>query len=171
MQLPHTVPSTPSEQYVGADGGAAQLPSVFPAAIVHVPEQQSPFREQTSFVWMQKDEPSWQCPLVQRCEQHSPSEAQVLPAEWQAVVRAAHLPAVQVPLQQLASEVHAWVSEMHAAEPHLPLTQLRVQHSVEDPQLAPLGEHVAVLAAQVCEVPSHNVEQQSAPVWQRSPNR
>ena len=87
------------------------------------------------------------------------------------MVSAAHLPAVQVPLQQPASDVHALVSEIHAAELHFPLTQLRVQHSVEDPQLAPLGEHVAVLAAQVCDVPSHSAEQQSAPVWQRSPNR
>jgi len=58
LQLPHTVPSTPSEQYVGADGGAAQVPSVFPVGMVHVEEQQSLSREQTSFVWMQKDEPS-----------------------------------------------------------------------------------------------------------------
>jgi hypothetical protein len=62
------------------------------------------------------------------------------------------------------------LSEIHAVAPHFPLTQLRVQHSVEDPQLAPLGAQVVVLAAQVCDLPSHSVEQQSAPDWQISPN-
>ena len=94
----------------------------------------------------------------------------MLPAEWHAVVIGAHLPLVQVPPQQLASDVHAWLSEMHAVAPHFPLTQLRLQHSVEDPQLAPLGAQVVVLAAQVCDVPSQSSEQQSAPDWQMSPN-
>ena len=93
----------------------------------------------------------------------------MFPAEWHAVVSGAHLPLVHVPPQQLASDVHAWLSEMHAVAPHFPLTQLRLQHSVEDPQLAPLGAHVVVLAAQVCELLSQSFEQQSAPDWQMSP--
>jgi hypothetical protein len=40
----------PSLQYVEPEGGAAQVPTVFPAAIVHVAEQQSVPLVQTSFV-------------------------------------------------------------------------------------------------------------------------
>jgi hypothetical protein len=58
LQLPHVVPSTPSLQYVGAEGGAAQVPSFLPVGMVHVAEQQSLPLEQTSFVWIQNDEPS-----------------------------------------------------------------------------------------------------------------
>ena len=50
LQLPQTVPSTPSLQNVGAEGGGAQVPRVLPAGMVHVDEQQSPLREQTSLV-------------------------------------------------------------------------------------------------------------------------
>jgi hypothetical protein len=164
LQPPHTVPSTAALQYVAPLGGGPQVPSVLPAAIVQVDEQQSKSFEQTSFACTQNDEPSWQRPPVQRLEQHSESAAQVFPAVWQVVVSGAHVPAVQVPLQQLAPEVQAWLSEMHAVAPHLPATQLRLQHSVELPQLAPLGAHDAVLAAQVCVEASHRAEQQSAPV-------
>ena len=50
VQLPQTMPSTPSLQYVGPDGGTPQVPSVFPAAMVHADEQHSLLREQTSLV-------------------------------------------------------------------------------------------------------------------------
>ena len=50
----------PSEQYVAPLGGAAQVPSVLPAAMLHFDEQHSASREQTSFVCTQKDDPSWQ---------------------------------------------------------------------------------------------------------------
>lgn len=93
----------------------------------------------------------------------------MLPAVWQAVVSGAHFPLVQVPPQQEALEEHAWLSEMQAVAPHFPFTQLRLQHSVDEPQLAPPGVQVPVLAAQVCDAVSHSVEQQSAPDWQRSP--
>ena len=106
---------------------------------------------------------------MQRCEQHSPSEAQVFPALWQAVVRGAHLPLVQVPLQHAAFDVHARLSETHAVVLHFPPEQLSVQHSVELAQLAPPGAQVVVLAAQVCDLLSHSVEQQSEPDWQISP--
>jgi hypothetical protein len=106
---------------------------------------------------------------VQSCEQHSPSEAQAFPALWQAVVRGAHFPLVQVPLQQAASDVQARLSETHAAALHFPPEQLSVQHSVEEPQLAPLGAQVVVLAAQVCDLVSQSAEQQSAPDWQMAP--
>lgn len=108
---------------------------------------------------------------MQSREQHSPSVVHVLPEERQAVVRGTHLPAVQVPLQQVSLVVHACWSEMHAEAPHFPPTQFRLQHSVEVPQLAPFGAQVAVVAAQVCELASHSAEQQSAPVLQTSPYR
>jgi hypothetical protein len=49
-------------------------------AMVHFPEQHCESREQTSSCCVQKDEPSWHLPPVHRCEQHSESAAQVLPA-------------------------------------------------------------------------------------------
>ena len=39
-QLPHTTPSTP-EQKLAPEGGTSHVPSLFPAAIVHPPVQQS----------------------------------------------------------------------------------------------------------------------------------
>jgi hypothetical protein len=78
---------------------------------------------------------------------------------------------VQVPLQQLASVEQVSPSEMHALAPHLPATQLKPQQSVEAVQLAPVGPHVEVLAAQLCVAASHSAEQQSAPVTQTSPKR
>jgi hypothetical protein len=80
LQVPQTVPSMPSLQNVEPLGGAEQVPSVLPVAIVHLDEQHSESREQTSFVCAQNDEPSWHLPPVQRFEQHSESIAQVLPA-------------------------------------------------------------------------------------------
>jgi hypothetical protein len=48
----------PSLQYVCPLGGAAHVPTVFPAAIVQVAEQQSVDFEQTSPDWMHHEEPS-----------------------------------------------------------------------------------------------------------------
>jgi hypothetical protein len=56
LQPLHTVPSTPSLQYVGPDGGGAHFPTVAPAAIVQMPPQQSAAAEQASPVWTQKEE-------------------------------------------------------------------------------------------------------------------
>lgn len=94
----------------------------------------------------------------------------MFPALWQAVVRGAHFPLVQVPLQHAASDVQARLSETHAVALHFPPEQLSEQHSVALPQVAPLGAQVVVLAAQVCDLASHSVEQQSAPEAQMSPN-
>jgi hypothetical protein len=48
----------PALQYVGPLGGAAHVPTVLPAAIVQVAEQQGVVVEQRSPDWMQYDEPS-----------------------------------------------------------------------------------------------------------------
>ena len=60
---------------------------------------------------------------------------------------------------------------MHAEAPHFPLTQLSEQHSVDAPQLEPLGAQLEVVAAQVCELASQTAEQQSSAVLQTSPYR
>src|SRR4051812_2355753 len=60
---------------------------------------------------------------------------------------------------------------MQALAPHFPPAQLRLQHSVEEVQLAPAGAHEAVLEAQRCVFASQTSEQQSAPVWHTSLKR
>jgi hypothetical protein len=155
---------------VGAEGGAPQVPRVFPVAIVQVPEQQSVDLAQTSEGWMQKEEPSWQTPPPQRPEQHSVPALHALPAVWQAVLRGVHFPAVHEPPQQLASVVQARLSAMQAVVAHFPATQLNPQHSVDVPHAAVAGAQAPTLAAQEWVVASHSCEQQSAPVWQTSAN-
>jgi hypothetical protein len=171
LQSPQTVPSMPPLQNVDPDGGEPHVPSVLPVAMLHFDEQQSVSFEQTSLVCTQNDDPSWQWPPVHRCEQHSVSAVQVFPAVWHAVVSATHLPEVQVPLQQSPFAAHFAPSETQALAPHFSLTQLRLQHSVADAQLAPAGAHEPVLAAQRCVFASQTSEQQSAPVWQTSLKR
>jgi hypothetical protein len=90
---------------------------------------------------MQNEEPSWQCPPEQSFEQHSSFAVQVLPAVWHAVVSAAHLFAVQVPLQHWALELQVWPSETHRLLAHLPLTQLKLQQSVAVLQVAVAAAH------------------------------
>ena len=58
----HTVPSTPPLQKDAPAGGAPQVPSVAPAAIVQTPPQQSGPCEQVSPFWMQNDEAIEQWP-------------------------------------------------------------------------------------------------------------
>jgi hypothetical protein len=108
---------------------------------------------------------------VQRLEQQSPFFVHVLPAVLHDVLSAAHLPVVHVPLQQLASEVHASVSAVHAAFAHAPATQLRLQHSVGEPHDAPAAAHAPTLDAHVFVAASQSCEQQSAPVWHNPPKR
>jgi hypothetical protein len=81
------VPSTPPLQFVAPPGGALQIPDVCPEPITQMPLQQSPGRTHTSFVWMQKEAPRTQLPLLQSFEQHWLLSVQPLPAVLQAVVR------------------------------------------------------------------------------------
>jgi hypothetical protein len=53
VQLPQTVPSTASWQYVAPDGGAEHVPTVLPCAMLQTPEQHSLLAEHTSPVWTQ----------------------------------------------------------------------------------------------------------------------
>lgn len=170
VQEPHRVPSTPSVQNVGAVGGAAQVPSVLPCAIVQVPEQHCDPAVQTSLVWTQNDEPSWQRPLEQSPEQQSAFVVHAFPAVRHAVVSGTHLFAVQVPPQHCPFDVQLPLSDTHAVPEHLPPTQFKLQHSVDTVHAAPLAEHTLVLGAHVCFVASQIREQQSFPVAQTSPN-
>jgi len=140
--------------------------------MVQPPEQQSSLFAQTSPVWMQKDAPSWQRPLVHRLEQHSPSVAHVFPAVRQVRFRGVHvwLVASHVPLQQLPFDEHVFVSEMQAwALAHLPALHWRLQQSVAAWQLPPEATHEVVDEAHVSVAPSHTPEQQSAPLAQIVP--
>ncbi|HYQ46232.1 MAG TPA: hypothetical protein VER11_29890, partial [Polyangiaceae bacterium] len=66
----HTVPSTPLQK-VEPEGGAWQVPTEAPLAIVHCPEQQSGSFVQMSPVWMHQETANWQVPFEQVFEQHS----------------------------------------------------------------------------------------------------
>ena len=85
---------------------------------MQVPEQHSELCEQASFVWMQNEEPSWQCPPEQSFEQQSASVLQLFPAVWQAVVRGTHLFALHVPLQHSAFALQVWPSDTHWLPEH-----------------------------------------------------
>jgi hypothetical protein len=168
-QLPQSVPSTPSLQYVAPLGGGAHTPTFLPAGIVQFAEQQSVGLLHRSPLWTQYEPPRRHLPPLQSPEQQSPLPAHVLPADLQpAVVESgAHAPAAQDPLQHAASLEHAFPSTVHAACAHLPLTQLRLQHSVGEPHEAPAAAHAPVLATHLLVAASQSCEQQSAPVTQR----
>src|SRR5260221_3843747 len=60
---------------------------------------------------------------------------------------------------------------MQAETAHLALVQLKLQHSVGHAQGPPAAVQAATVEAHLCVAASQSVEQQSAPVWQMSPNR
>ena len=130
---PHTVPSTPPEQlFWPRFGSEPHVPSVAPAAIVHVPVQQSLDFAQTSPAWMQNDAESWHTPPEQSVEQHcSPPAVHELPAVRQELLSGVHVPfEPQTPPQHWSFEVHAWLSDVHCVPLHFPLWQLSEQQSV-----------------------------------------
>jgi hypothetical protein len=85
--------------------GTPQTPWTFPAAFTQLPEQHSKFVEQTSPCCVQKETAPEQMPLLHRFEQHSPALAHGLPAVRQVWpgLTLAHVPLVQMPLQQSPS--------------------------------------------------------------------
>jgi len=101
----HSCPSA-RPQFAGPEGGdAAHVPSVCPAAFVHIPVQQSVPAAHESFGWEQKDD-AWQVPLVaQRCEQHWAPDVHALPTVAQVELKGAHVPATQFWLQQPPADV------------------------------------------------------------------
>jgi hypothetical protein len=82
------VPSTWPEQFEAAVGGAAQLPSCWPAAISQTEEQHSESCEHTSPICTQNDEARLQWPALHSCEQHCPLSLHSLPAVLQLVLSA-----------------------------------------------------------------------------------
>jgi hypothetical protein len=129
---PHAWPAT---VHIPAPPPVATLhvPSVAPAALVHTPPQHSVPTLHASPFCAQYELCAAQWPLVQSDEQHSPSVEHELPDVLQPVLSGVHVPlppptALHAPLQQLALEVHAWLSEMHCAAPHAPCEQTNVQH-------------------------------------------
>ena len=87
----------------------------------------------------------------------------MLPAERHAVVSGAHFPDAQDPLQHCESVVQVASSETHAEAPHFPPLHVRLQHSVDEAQLAPAGEQLDVPRVHECVAASQIPEQQSAP--------
>src|SRR5258708_33105368 len=125
---PQTVPSTPPLQNDGPVGAAAQVPRVAPWTIVQTPPQQSADVEQTSPLWVQKDEVA-QRPFLHSFEQQSALPEHVLPSVLHATLSGAHLPFVHEPPQHAAELVQAPLSGVHVAA-HFPATQLNEQQSV-----------------------------------------
>jgi hypothetical protein len=113
-------------------GGAPQVPSVAPAAIVQTPPQQSGPCEQASPSWMQNDDAIEQCPVAsQSFEQQSPLVVHALPDVLHDVVSAWHLPPEHEPLQQSVPVMQAWLSDAHTCVAHLPPTHESEQQSSE----------------------------------------
>ena len=140
------------------------MPTVAPAALLHVPVQQSGPDEQTSPSWLQKDETA-QMPFLQSFEQHSAFAVQVLPSVLQVGFRVWQVPPAHVPLQQAALLVHAPLSLTHVAAQEPPL-QLSEQQSALAPQVPPAATHAPPppVPRQVCVVASQVPVQHSAPV-------
>ncbi len=163
LQASQSVPSTPSLQNVGPDGGGPHFPIVAPAAIEQMPPQQSAGAEQASPVCTQNDEFE-QMPLRQSFEQHSSLDEHALPSVLQLGLSGAHLPFVHEPPQQAAPLVHGSLSLVQVAA-HCPPTQLNEQQSVLPAQLPPAGTQFPppTVGAHVWLVASHKPEQQSPP--------
>jgi hypothetical protein len=169
---PHDSPATMHCDPPGA-AGTEHVPSVIPAFFVQSPPQHSPSVEHTSPVCVQNDDWLEQRPFTQRCEQQSPLVEHVLPEVLHELLSGVHvLPAsappsppatgLQEPPQQLAFEVHGWLSEMHSCELHLPLVQTNEQHSLLVAQLPPAWTHWPTGFAQTWSVASHSDEQHCA---------
>jgi hypothetical protein len=114
-----------------------QVPSVAPAAMVHLPPQQSRSAEQASPFWVQKDAATEQRPFWQRPEQQSPFFPQGLPDVLQLVLSGVQVPPPHLPPQHWASVVQAALSAVHWLVEHLPSAQEKVQHSLLALQAAP----------------------------------
>jgi hypothetical protein len=96
----------------GAD--AAQVPIVWPLAMVHVPVQQSPLAAHASPGCAQNDD-SWHVPPEQRPEQQVELEEHALPMVEHIVLSGVQVPFVpQVWLQHWAPAVHGSLSDSHA---------------------------------------------------------
>jgi hypothetical protein len=154
--------------------GSWQVPIVAPVAREQKPLQQSLSRPQTSPGWMHQEAPSTHLPPLQRPEQQLPAPPspapQGLPAVAQALLSGLQVPFAQVPLQQPAEAVQAWLSAMQlVAVAQMWFVHWRLQQSVLTPHAAPAGAQVVTDEVQVCVVESHANVQHSVAVAQAEP--
>lgn len=160
----HTVPA--GAQPLGTPPplvGAPQAPVVAPAAFTQLPPQHSKFVEQISPCCVQKETALEHTPLLQRFEQQSAAAEHGLPAVRQVWpgLTLAHVPFVQMPLQQSPLTPHApavGLSGTHCLSEQAPSTQEPVQHSFGATHATPGslqavsgGSHVLVPALQFAE--------------------
>jgi len=116
---------------------AAQVPSTWFAAIVHVPVQQPVPTEHASPGCAQKDD-AWHVPLLaQYPEAHWEPDVQGLPTVALVGLSAAHLPPTQLWLQHSAPDPQAPASAVHDGKWHTPPTQSLLQQS-------PFNAHAAL---------------------------
>lgn len=170
LQPLHLRPST-----VQVDPGIGwQVPAPVLPATPQIPVQQSASLKQMSAVWPQKETVDGAAQVLvvmsQLPLQQSELPLQALPAVWQPVPSCAQLPLWQAagPLQHGAPlALHACPSEMHCAEPHVPLTQSRLQQSLRVVHAPPVALHAG--CAQRCVLGSQVFEQQSASDAQLKP--
>lgn len=112
------------------------MPTSAPLALLQRPPQHSVSVLQMSPVCVQNEGVFEQTPLLQKAEQHSPLVPHVLPDVLQEPFRGLHVLAppsaegLHTPPQQLASEVHALLSEMQSVAPQEPPAHTNVQHSL-----------------------------------------
>ena len=123
---PHASPSTVHIVAPGAEG-TLHTPIVIPVPLVQMPPQHSLFVEQMSPVCVQNDDWLEQRPFVQRLEQQFAFDVHALPDVEHPPLSGVHVPPASAPPlpphrppQQLAFDVHAWLSEMQSVAPHLP---------------------------------------------------
>jgi hypothetical protein len=162
-QSEQTVPSTPPLQKLGPGGGAPQVPSVAPDALVQTPPQQSVASEQTSPFWMQNDDPILHVPPEQSLEQHSSPVVHGLPDVLHTVLSVWQTPPVQVPLQQLVPLVQGLLSATHTAAAHRLPTHETLQQSVLALHAPPAAMQLVTVDVQVWVLGSHRPVQQSVP--------
>jgi hypothetical protein len=179
QQLPHPpLHTTPScwQEPVPVVVGFWQVPTVAPDARWHQPLQQSVSREQTSPGWMHQEAPSAHFPPLQRPEQQVVVPASVvphgLPAVAQVVLSGLQVLPLQLPLQQAAELVHAWLSatQLEAVEqtPRA-VSHWRLQQSVGTAHELPGPLQVATDDAHFIVAGSHDCEQHWPFVVQAAP--
>jgi hypothetical protein len=171
QQLPHApLQITPSwvQEPVPVVPGSWQVPIVAPDAREQRPLQQSLSRPQTSPGWMHQEEPSAHLPPLHRPEQQvvvPPSVVpQGLPAVAHELLRGLQVPPVpQVPLQQEAEVVQAWLSatQVVAVAQTRWAVHWRLQQSVFTAHEIPGPAQVVTEELQVLATGSQASEQQS----------
>src|SRR5689334_10677152 len=125
---PHTWPATAQPGTPGGCG-SMQRPSVAPCVFEQMPLQHSASAAQTSVVCVQNEPLPVQSPPMHTLEQQSPWFVHALPAVRQPGFSGAQVPApptpapLQLPPQHCADVEHAWLSDVHCVEPHVPPLQ------------------------------------------------